>query len=58
MARLGEHQSLEDVNEELNEFDPWEHLYEEEEEFQPIKPKAKKIKKMKKERPFSDKKRK
>ena len=52
MARLGEHYSPED---EL--FDPWEHLYEDE-EIEPIKPKVKKIKKMKKERPFSNKKRK
>jgi len=41
----------------VEEFDPWEH-FEDEDSFQPTKPKLKKVKKMRKDKPFSNKKRK
>ena len=41
----------------VEEFDPWEH-FEEEENFTPMKPKKSKVRKMKKERAYNDKKRK
>jgi hypothetical protein len=40
-----------------NDFDPWEHL-EDEDNFVPSKPKTKKVRKMKMDRPLLDKKRK
>ena len=45
------------VYQESQEFDPWSY-FEEEDNFEPIKPKAKKVKKMKREKTFSERKRK
>lgn len=50
MTKLRQHEE----GDKIDGFDPWEHLYDDEESFVPIKSKVKKIKKMKKDKPLFD----